>query len=136
MSCDWDIYCVDCGVSAGIGDANHEDDTMRALVSAAADLGRALRVICGGVDGLTELRVNGYYVPANFFISHGNHKLRPLDEYGSFDTPCGQSFWCPKCGREVDCTEREHPGKPHSHSTADNHYREGLTSTPEIRRVT
>lgn len=111
MSCYWDIRCVDCGVDAGIDNANHMMETMQTIVRVAPALGAAFAALGDELVRMpVELQVCGKYVPARFLAEHGQHRLRPVDEYGAFDTPCGKRFFCELCGVEVECRDREHPG--------------------------
>lgn len=116
MSCDWDIRCVDCGADAGIDNANHGDDLMRAIVACAPELKTAIEKLWRYDRFLDiDLRISSHHVSLDFLVQHGGHRLRPVDEYGRFDTPCGATFRCPRCGVDVACSDREHPGKFHGH---------------------
>lgn len=112
MSCDWDILCVDCNVTAGIAEANHELELMRALISQASALGAISK---HPTIWELELRANGCFIPLDFFREHHTHHLRPVDEYGKFDTVCTTTFYCNRCGCEVQCEEREHPQQQNKH---------------------
>jgi hypothetical protein len=110
MSCDWDIKCVDCDVAAGIDNANHQLELMQALIANAKELQEFLKALAAHEKIYsTELLLNGYYIPIDFFVAHGDHHLRPIDEYGCFDTPCQGAFLCPRCQQMVACEDREHP---------------------------
>jgi hypothetical protein len=110
VSCDWYIRCVDCGVDGGVADeANNRDDLMRTLIQHAGELAAVgrLRSVFNGVD----VRVEGHYLDLEFFVQHEGHRLRPVDEYGRFDVPCGVVVHCPTCRADVACEEREHDGR-------------------------
>jgi hypothetical protein len=120
MSLYWDLRCVDCGVDAGISNANRMMKEMQGLAAGAADLGRAFKAITKLVDGeLLGIRLLIDYgsisLPVEFFLEHGEHRVRPVDECGRFDTPCGITYRCSSCGTDFVCCEREHPGMSHTH---------------------
>jgi hypothetical protein len=124
LSCYWDIKCVDCDEYAGIDNANREMELMQFLVakkSMLADLSKTELPSTPAFPDV-ELQVNGHHVDLRFFAEHETHLLRPVDESGRFDTPCGQTFLCPKCGICYTCQDREHPGFPHHHTTPDHKY--------------
>lgn len=122
MSCDWDIKCVDCDVEAGIDNANHRMELMQSIVAHAKELHAFLK---SAPELDCELHFDGYYVPAKFFAEHGDHRLRPVDEYGHFDTPCSGRFFCAKCQQEFVCEDREHSHWPeHGHSSGVFWHRE------------
>jgi hypothetical protein len=105
MSCDWDVYCVDCDAWCGIGDANQADELMRVLIKHSPVLA-ALALL--NRDGDVQLRVDFKFVDVSFFEKHGRHTLRPRNEYNEYDTLCGKKISCSSCG-EVICDRREHP---------------------------
>jgi hypothetical protein len=110
MSCYWDIYCVDCGVEAGIEGANKRADLMRGLIAhsdALADLGRPYNAE-EGFCWDPVLKVDGIDINLEFFYKHKEHKLRPLNEYRQFDTICGTPFFCPQCQKNFKCGSLDH----------------------------
>lgn len=129
MSCNWDIRCVDCCEEASIADANHEVEIMHLLVQHAQELAN----LAGLVNAVNvpknhvydvSLYINNYYVPLEFFAKHGTHHLRPVDEYGRFDTPCKKPFKCGSCNKDVTCEEREHDSTfAHGHWVGETWHR-------------
>lgn len=119
MSLYWDLRCVDCGVDAGFDNANRMMTEMQALAAGSADLGRAFKAILAVHGSLlgSHLLVDswGFSIPVAFFVEHGDHRLRPVDEYGRFDTLCAVEYSCARCGQNAICCEREHPGLSHGH---------------------
>lgn len=133
MSCEWTIKCVDCDeVPEEISDANHQMSAMQFIVANA----KALRDLylsatkSGEVWDL-EMRVNCRVpVPFHFLIKHADHRLRPYSEYGEYDTPCKEKFWCHLCNATVACDSLEHPNrKEHSHSVSGRGHTEQLNET-------
>jgi hypothetical protein len=115
MSCYWDIICTDCNVPAGITNANHAMKAMQLLIS-HVDVLAAVGVLRTHPDIWDiELGVNNIYIPIAFFHEHKAHHLRPIDEFGRFDTPCTGTFWCVRCAKQVQCEDREHPQKLTEH---------------------
>jgi len=106
VSCSWDVFCVDCRVSAGMDNTNHEDELMRTLIKhrrAVAAVGELAAELWS-----LDLVANTHYVPVLFFREHLDHVLRPISEYGTFDTTCGRDFVCPTCNDWVVCDQQEH----------------------------
>lgn len=110
MSCNWNVYCVDCSENAGMS-VNHGEATMRLLVDRRAVLellghtftdGKSL----GSAWDLT-LMLDGVNIDVSFFLRHREHNIRPRNEYGEFDAPCGGIFDCPFCG-PVACGRKDH----------------------------
>lgn len=99
MSTDWNIRCVDCGVTEHFNDANHADDLMRALIAAAPAIAALAPLLRGN-----DVRLTTYYgdVDADFFVQHAGHKLQPIDEYGRLDDQCHNSIKC-DCGYSRAC---------------------------------
>ena len=107
--------CVDCRQEAGIDNANHADALMQLLIE-HRDVLAAITALAEDAWSF-ELSVNGHYVLPHFFRLHAGHTLRPLSEYGTFDTTCGRDFVCPTCGEWVRCE-----GQEHWLSRRDEHY--------------
>lgn len=105
MSCSWDIVCLNCDERAGIENANHEDELMRVLIKHR----RALAMVGEMAAELwsLDLVANTHYVTPLFFREHEGHELRPISEYGTFDTICGRDFVCPTCQIWVVCDRKE-----------------------------
>lgn len=118
MSCDWDVYCLDCKSEHGFYDCNHQDKLMREL----AKLGPRIKKICelmvgpGGLDDLGRPPLNLYCEPriqlddggrlrlaAKWWVEHGDHRLVARDEYGRCDDECGELFHCNSCGSSKCC---------------------------------
>ena len=117
MSCSWDIVCVDCRERAGIDNANHADELMRILIRHQRTIA-AVGELAAELWSL-DLIANTYYISSLFFKNHLGHQLRPISEYGTFDTTCGHDFVCPTCNKWVACDQQEHwmiPSDEHCHS--------------------
>ena len=111
MSCDWDVYCLDCESSHGFQDTNHEDKLMRELCKIGPSLAR-LREIWKPIEKLRNyaeplitLNSNryGYALSLEWWETHGNHRLVARDEYGRNDDECAEQFTCPKCKHSKWC---------------------------------
>lgn len=115
MSTDWDIACKTCGPThrLGVEDANHADDSMRAIIRLAphlAALGKAADVGYINVVGADLPRHNGN-LNLTFFVTHEGHELAPIDEYGRWDGQCWERFQCPCCKHTEQCQmESGHTG--------------------------
>ena len=118
MSCDWDVYCLDCKKEHGFDDANHDDKLMREL----SKIGPQLKKLCELMAPLVALRkppLNLYVNPsivlnsnsdshahpliASWWIEHGDHRLIARDEYGRCDDECDFYFRCGECGSSKCC---------------------------------
>lgn len=110
MSCDWDVYCVDCKKPLGIYDANHALEEMRDIVKLAPDLallGKASERL--GIS--LELAIGRFGVNPKWFVEHEGHHLKPIDEYGVLDGKCPLVWKCLCCGTPKVCEKDEgHPG--------------------------
>lgn len=108
MSCDWDVFCVECSERCGISDANHADNEIRDLISNAQILSD---LACTGLDVRVEVR--GHYVDISFFHKHRGHRLAARSEYGEIDGLCIKKVkCCPNCCYEHRCKlNRDHPGE-------------------------
>lgn len=131
MSCDWDVRCIDCNECAGIDNANHEEGLMRVLIARSNSLADLATIENDEGIYLLELRINSYYVDLGFFAKHRGHHLRPVDEYGLFDTPCPATFHCAVCNTDFKCEEREHDSKfNHGHMTPDHMWHSESSRSP------
>lgn len=106
MSCDWDVYCVDCKSHLGVGDCNHGDAYMRQLVAVGPQLGK-FAVDAKAIRMCTEVSfepsiVGAYRFDLDWFAIHGEHHLAPIDEYGRLDAQCWQHVVC-ECGHKHAC---------------------------------
>lgn len=108
MSCDWDVYCVDCKSHLGISDANHGLHYMETLVEMAdaiAGIGRAMDAMAGrGASVDCDMSVGGYRFDQRWFAAHVGHKLAPIDEYGRLSTQCAKWVTCGECKSQHRCT--------------------------------
>lgn len=127
MSNHWDIACVDCGEELGLS-INHRDDLMRDLITHRVTW-EAMAVPLASVCGEIHLGY-GATLDLEFFEKHKGHCLRPVDECGRHDTPCGQQVRCRRCGVVGVCWDREHPKwDRHLHAC------EGVSSVSEADAV-
>jgi len=115
MSCDWDVYCLDCKKEYGFYDANHQDKLMREL----ARLGPHIKKICELMPALVALGDPPHNLYCNpqivlddgsrfrltfgWWALHGDHRLVARDEYGRCDDECGEHFSCDSCGSSKCC---------------------------------
>jgi len=100
MSCDWDVWCLDCEDAHGFSDANHERALMVALATVGPQLAalaptmRVLSGLPGYADPGLHLRHDRFRVDFEWFEKHGAHRLIARDEYGHNDDECGIYFVC------------------------------------------
>lgn len=104
MSCDWDVYCVDCKEESGIPDANHREELMDRLIAQREGLEKLGELV---KEFDVELKIDYQYVNPQWFTLHRGHKLRARNEYGEFGTPCGHRFLCRYGCGEVTCDRGE-----------------------------
>jgi hypothetical protein len=94
VSCDWDIYCLDCDSLMGFSDANHAVNPMRSL----CELGPAFAKIDLSGHEDRDLRfgveARGHGADLRWLIKHGAHRIKPRDEYGTIDGQCDRHFEC------------------------------------------
>jgi hypothetical protein len=112
---------MDCKVEAGFDNANHQDELMRALIQNADALAGLGDLIQHERVYSIDVQINTSWIPLPFFVEHKDHALRAIDEYGCLDAPCTESFFCPKCQKQVACESRDHslrPGTKHIHYVA------------------
>lgn len=103
MSCDWDVYCLDCNQEHGFDGANHCDGEMADLCA----VGPKIRKLFLLLRDLPLLQ-NHTLVPEGlsdrhrldpaFWIAHGEHRIVPRDEYGRILGECSQQLACDRCG--------------------------------------
>lgn len=104
MSCDWDVFCVDCQESLGIDNANHRDELMRWLV--------LQRDVIAAIPGWLSVEYDDYRIDTQWFAKHAGHRLSPRDEYGYLDTQCRDDSICAHCGHRGHCLlEDGHEGE-------------------------
>lgn len=110
MSCDWDVYCVECEEELGISDANHKVETMRSIITNRSTM-EALAVM--GEEASVELKVDYLYVTdLEFFLKHKGHRLAPRSEYGAIDGRCNERLKCGECETQHICKlESGHRGE-------------------------
>jgi hypothetical protein len=122
MSCDWDLFCLDCNEAHGFDDLNHWDDTLAlvakhgpALADACAAL-LSLREACrveetGAWRIELELNLRTYArVNLEWFVKHGRHRILPKDEYGRLLDECGKYYTCPACKTQKKCRRTTNHG--------------------------
>lgn len=111
MSCDWDIRCLDCGVSHGFEDANNRDDLMLLLIEHAVAIAALVPLLA---DPCADIALTGDYrhrINASWFAKHATHRLRPIDEYGVLLGQCRKRVACCACGSAPHCVlAYEHAG--------------------------
>jgi hypothetical protein len=109
MSCDWDVYCLDCEAAHGFYDANHENELMRNLAKGGAAMKAAASAMLSiqrrPYDlNLFEVKCSGYNVDLEWWAAHGEHKLCARDEYGAIDGQCYEMVTtCAKCKTRERC---------------------------------
>lgn len=111
MSCDYDVYCIDCDDAHGFRDANHEDRLMAGLcklgpqIAAVAPLMRAIDAIEGAIyiDAHLHLQHDRYPIDFAWFEVHGNHRLLVRDEYGRCTDECAEYYQCETCAHRKCC---------------------------------
>lgn len=133
MSCEWTIKCVDCDeVPEEIDNANHQLLAMQFIVANAKTLSVLYSIATKdcGIFGF-EVKLNwSVSIPFEFLAKHADHRLRPYSEYGEYDTPCKEKFWCHLCNATVACDSLEHPNrKEHSHSVSGRGHTEQPNET-------
>ena len=98
MSCDWDVWCLDCEEGLGLSDWNHKSDAM-------LDIIRARDALAALADVRPDAYASGFeywgsykdLVPVGFFAKHRGHRLIPRDEYGQCLDECGETIVCSHC---------------------------------------
>lgn len=110
MSNDWDVRCVDCGVSHGFHDANHQEDLMLTLCANAAAIAGLAPLL--DAERWIELKVAHYGdVDVRWFARHASHKLVPVDEYGRLLGQCRKYVACSECSTQHHCKlDADHDG--------------------------
>lgn len=129
MSTYWYIHCLDCKDTQSFDDTNHASDMMKDLAKAGPDLKIAAEALArtDSLPNITfSLRIGRYgglekeQLNLSWFIKHGDHHLRAIDEYGRVDDECGKWIKCEGCGssnerckrligHEGDCKARRDP---------------------------
>ncbi len=117
MSCDWNVYCLNCREKHFFEDANHQDKLMWLLVRAAKEIA-GLKELCENGDVRIETSFGG--VDAEWFAKHAGHRLCPISEYGDLqlEQPC---TLCGKASRELRLVtfSWEHLACPDCRASAD-----------------
>lgn len=125
MSCNWDVYCVDCDEHVGMS-VNHGEEFVRVLVR-RREIFESLGLAFEEEKFLLWdpiIKMGGVYVDVDFFVKHRGHVLRPRNEYGEFDGMCKANFKCSSCG-PVTCDRKDHSmahNPLHGHTTEDHVY--------------
>lgn len=110
MSCDFDVFCLDCNANLGLQDWNRRSNEVQALIANAPAIA-ALAPLARSGFTLEHFDRN---VPIEFFAKHLGHRLLPRDEYGGFLDECGAQFAClGACGNHwLTCRlVRDHEGQ-------------------------
>lgn len=105
MSCDWDVYCVDCAQYLGVPDWNHADQSCVSLIALRDELA-TMHELALKLHPEFEVRVSWYgckTIDLLFFVEHRGHKLAPIDECGRLLDECSQTFYCVACGNGETC---------------------------------
>lgn len=112
MSCDWDVYCIDCDKEMGLQDWNHASDEVARVIAARDSLAAVYRAL--GDDVRVSLEYDHRFVFTKFLADHEGHRLIPRDEYGECLDECGARFKCNACGHSKMCRRREKHAGEHS----------------------
>jgi hypothetical protein len=108
VSCDWDVFCLDCQERLGLSDFNHQIDAMRELITAAPLLAQMATTGLGVTAGWGDRPID-----TSWFAKHHTHRLIPRSEYGDFDDDCGERFECAMGGRHQCHLQKGHDGGHH-----------------------
>lgn len=117
MSCDYDVYCVDCDSHHEFYDANHEDKLMLEVIKhrdAFAALAPVFEAFAKS-KLYSELRFSlqgdRYAVSPQWFAKHAGHTLEVIDEYGRLLKNCYKFVQCKECPAQHNCLLlRDHEG--------------------------
>lgn len=104
MSCDYDVYCMDCHL--GLEDWDQDIDECRSLVAHAAELATIYAVSQALPPSLGIILTHDFQSGSNlkFFEDHAGHHLVVRDEYGRNDGQCPKTYKCPACECPHPCT--------------------------------
>lgn len=131
MSCDWDLYCLDCKSYHGFDDTNHCVKEMRALATFGPQFQKvctawkeALPTLYTAAVAWFEPKIMlresyGWHLNVEWWIAHGAHRLVPIDEYGHTDDECGEKYVCPACNETKYCTRAKGHAPPHAQKRAE-----------------
>jgi hypothetical protein len=107
VSCDWDVWCVDCDEAVTrFCDANHREELMAALVRHAPAIA-ALAPLVNDADAYSiDLTTSWGRIDPASFAAHAGHKLKPRDEYGRWLDQCHGYVKCAdeRCGHQRQCS--------------------------------
>ncbi len=81
MSCDWDVYCKDCGEKCGIDNANHQQDLILDLIRNRHGLA-AMAPVLNDLGMRLDLDRCITGIDPSWFAIHHDHRLAPISEYG------------------------------------------------------
>jgi hypothetical protein len=110
MSCDWNIFCLDCEETERFNDANHQVDLMRDIIKAAPGIAALAPYWKYLKNHDVELNTHYGHINVEFFAKHATHRLVPRSEYGEIDGTCAKDVRCP-CKRNHYCVlPKEHAG--------------------------
>lgn len=131
MSCDWNVHCLDCKVTHGFDDANHQQDLMLFLckhadsIAALAEMAADQKAPCGPGDRSVTLETPYGRIDPTWFREHLGHNLIPIDEYGAILGQCHEWVRCKECGSTSQCALDAGHEDPHSQRrpgpAAENH---------------
>lgn len=110
MSCDWDLYCIDCEDYLGLSDWNHGDE-------ACLELWKSREQIAAGAE-VESIQIRATWrddrIDPAWFLKHKNHNVRPKNEYGQLYNQCGERIICNECGVTHFCILEKNHKEQHS----------------------
>jgi hypothetical protein len=108
VSTDWNVHCVDCNMTHGFDDANHQAELM-AIICKNADAIAALAPFLAEA-GDVKLQTFWGQIDVHWFATHKGHRIVPINEYGDLLTACAERIVC-ACGYTRRCNlEHGHDG--------------------------
>lgn len=110
MSCDWDVWCVECDEPVTrFNDANHREDLMLHLIQHADKIAALAPLIRDTQWDISLTTSWGAIHPADFrrHVDLG-HTLKPRDEYGRWLDQCHEYVKCAdtRCAHQRKCSLR------------------------------
>lgn len=101
MSCDWNIWCVDCSSEQSFNDANHQKELMIEICQNAEHIANIHPLI---QLGSVELHTRYGFIDTAWFVTHRGHKIVPKNEYGHVEGECNKPVLCGECKTRHRCS--------------------------------